>query len=263
MKKTLIALAVAASAAVSGSAMAWTANGTGGNVDLGGTLTPVDIVTPWEVKIGDAVTNLDATIVKGQKAVSIVAKNAIPVLGIRTAKKEAFVGEVGISPRINYNGALDTNSFQDSTGTITLDVNDTQGNVIGTLTAPMFAGSEISKVSLDGTSFQKLYPAYASGSDRSFGLGLPKTADQVGNNVGPRAVALFKEATLNFNAQGISAKSGPANSDNFTSADYKHSAYYVSGIETGKAINIDLKDPVAGDATITWKASLPITVSYQ
>lgn len=32
MKKTLIALAVAASAAVSGSAMAWTANGSGNSV---------------------------------------------------------------------------------------------------------------------------------------------------------------------------------------------------------------------------------------
>ncbi|HEI3186174.1 TPA: hypothetical protein SI321_005057, partial [Escherichia coli] len=55
MKKTLIALAVAASAAVSGSAMAWTANGTGGSVELGGTLNPVEKVTPWEVKVGDDV----------------------------------------------------------------------------------------------------------------------------------------------------------------------------------------------------------------
>ena len=37
MKKTLIALAVATSAAVSGSAMAWTANGDGGSVSLSGT----------------------------------------------------------------------------------------------------------------------------------------------------------------------------------------------------------------------------------
>ena len=60
MKKTLIALAVAASAAVSGSAMAWTANGTGGSVDMGGTLIPEGKVTPWEVKVGDAVKGLDA-----------------------------------------------------------------------------------------------------------------------------------------------------------------------------------------------------------
>ncbi|EGJ4498914.1 hypothetical protein INB87_004741, partial [Escherichia coli] len=70
MKKTLIALAVAASAAVSGSAMAWTANGTGNSVELGGTLTPVEKVSPWEVKTGDAVTGLDAPIQKGQKIVT-------------------------------------------------------------------------------------------------------------------------------------------------------------------------------------------------
>ncbi|EJN2318881.1 hypothetical protein NPL52_004738, partial [Escherichia coli] len=78
MKKTLIALAVAASAAVSGSAMAWTANGTGGSVDLGGTLTPVEKVTPWEVKVGDAVTGLDAQIQKGQKVVDVAVNKAIP-----------------------------------------------------------------------------------------------------------------------------------------------------------------------------------------
>lgn len=37
MKKTLIALAVAASAVVSGSAMAWTGGGNGGSLELGGT----------------------------------------------------------------------------------------------------------------------------------------------------------------------------------------------------------------------------------
>ncbi len=40
MKKTLIALAVAASAAVSGSAMAWSNGDFNGSVDIGGTVTP-------------------------------------------------------------------------------------------------------------------------------------------------------------------------------------------------------------------------------
>ncbi|EOK2317588.1 hypothetical protein ACXAQL_004570 [Escherichia coli] len=68
MKKTFIALVVAASAAVSVSAMAagWEQNGSGGSVDMSGTLTPVEKVTPWEVKVGDAVTGLDAQIQKDQ-----------------------------------------------------------------------------------------------------------------------------------------------------------------------------------------------------
>ena len=74
MKKTLIALAVAASAVVSGSAMAagWEQNGTGGSVDLGGTLTPVEKATPWEVKVGDAVTGLDGQIQKGDVALVVL-----------------------------------------------------------------------------------------------------------------------------------------------------------------------------------------------
>ncbi|MWN89069.1 hypothetical protein GQN24_29560, partial [Escherichia coli] len=98
MKKTLIALAVAASAAVSGSAMAWTANGTGGSVDLGGTLTPVNVITPWEVKVGAAVNGLDASIRKGDTGADIPVKKAISVLGIRTIKSAVFTGQQGISP---------------------------------------------------------------------------------------------------------------------------------------------------------------------
>lgn len=49
MKKTLIALAVATSAAVSCSAMAWTTNGTGGTVDFGGHLAQLIKILP-EVK---------------------------------------------------------------------------------------------------------------------------------------------------------------------------------------------------------------------
>ncbi|WP_171020855.1 hypothetical protein [Escherichia sp. E3659] len=263
MKKTLIALAVAASAAVSGSAMAWTANGTGGSVDLGGTLTPVVKVTPWEVQVGAKVGDLDATIIENATETEIVTKKPIPILGIRTISKNVFKGTTGISPRISFNKALDLNSFSNSIGTITLDVMDANNSKIGTLNAPMFAAAEISKVSLDG-SFQKLFPAFASGLDRSFGGGLPRAENQMmKGDVGPRAVALYQDATLNFNTQGIQVKSGPANADNFISDQYTHSAYYVSGIEQGGKIHISLDNPASANTSVVWNASLPVTVSYQ
>ncbi|ENM7303529.1 hypothetical protein AB8N91_004958, partial [Escherichia coli] len=76
MKKTLIALAVATSAVVSGSAMAWTAGGNGGSVEIGGTLTPETVVLPWEVKTGSNIADLNAKIKKGQSEVDIVASKA-------------------------------------------------------------------------------------------------------------------------------------------------------------------------------------------
>lgn len=62
MKKTLIALAVAASAAVSGSAMAWEQNGTGGSVSLSGTVDVLQPTTPWEVQVGGNVNDLNTQI---------------------------------------------------------------------------------------------------------------------------------------------------------------------------------------------------------
>lgn len=123
MKKTLIALAVAASAAVSGSAMAWTANGTGGSVDLGGTLTPVEKVTPWEVKMGSEIKGLDASIGRGQKVVEVkMPKNAL-IMGIRTQTRDVFPGWASdITPFIDFNGAVNLDSFSNGVATLTLDV---------------------------------------------------------------------------------------------------------------------------------------------
>ncbi|EPD0991295.1 hypothetical protein ACR57A_004849 [Escherichia coli] len=139
MKKTFIALVVAASAAVSVSAMAagWEQNGSGGSVDMSGTLTPVEKVTPWEVKVGDAVTGLDAQIQKDQSVVSIQPKQSILALGIRTTINKAFTSQSGIAPQIDFNNAIDLNGFENGVTTLTLDVKDETGsNKIGTLTAP-------------------------------------------------------------------------------------------------------------------------------
>lgn len=106
MKKTLIALAVAASAVVSGSAMAWTGGGNGGSLELGGTLAPQDKYIPWETSVGAAVSDLNAQIIKGEKAVSISHTSAIPVLGIRNVAN-GFTGLPLIDPQIDYKGAVD------------------------------------------------------------------------------------------------------------------------------------------------------------
>ncbi|EPD0991292.1 hypothetical protein ACR57A_004843 [Escherichia coli] len=45
--------------------------------------------------------------------------------------------------------------------------------------------------------------------------------------------------------------------------DSKHSAYYFSGINSDDVIKLTLKQAAQGDSQINWKASLPITVSYQ
>lgn len=265
MKKTLIALAVAASAAVSGSAMAWTTNGTGGTIDFGGTLSPTDKNTPWEVKTGSAVTGLDSAVTKGQSAVDITVNKAIPLLGIRVADAQTkiFKGYSQISPQIDYHGAIDPSTFNDSSVVMTLDISDEQGNKMGKMAVDMFAVAESSWTGADGATGKKSLFAAKAG-DGFFG-GLPTGSSNVSTNVDSPSRDIINiidpEFTANYDEQNGS--SFAPNVEDFTDIDATYSAFYGSGIVAGKNIHITLDSPVQGDAPVTWKASLPITVSYQ
>ncbi|WDB54786.1 hypothetical protein PS037_23445 (plasmid) [Escherichia albertii] len=256
MKKTLIALAVAASAAVSGSAMAWTANGTGGSIDLGGTLTPVEKVTPWEAKVGDAVTGLDALVQKGQKVVGIYVNKAIPVLGIRTQTAEAFQGQPGISPQIDFGNAVNVDAFKNGRAPVTLEVKDAGNEKIGTLTTSMGASALIS---YKAKTYNGYNHRYAESAGQAFFGGLPKNKSNTPDvNI---AVDVFPDVNANFTYQNAGYKGVDASID-FTNTQATYSAYYGAGIEQGKTINITLDQPASGDAPIQWKASLPVIVTY-
>ncbi|WFW99007.1 hypothetical protein NFJ90_23350 (plasmid) [Escherichia coli] len=258
MKKTLIALAVAASAAVSGSAMAWTANGTGGAVDMGGTLNPVDKVTPWEVKTGAAVTGLDAYIKKGLSSVDISVTNAIPVLGIRTQSAETFQGQPGISPQISYGNAVDVNAFDNGRAPLTLEVKNAGNVKIGTLTSTFASGAEVSWQNHIG-GLGKFNVFAANPGDGFFG-GLAKSADKIAPNGWDIAVSILNEFVANYNDQG--APNENDKTEDFTKDSVMYSSFYGSGIQAGEKIRITLDQPAASDA-IVWKASLPVTVSYE
>ncbi|EHM2894341.1 hypothetical protein KF979_004136 [Escherichia coli] len=261
MKKTLIALAVAASAAVSGSAMAWTANGTGGSVDLGGTLTPTDVITPWEVKVGAAVNGLDADIRKGDTKVDIPVKKAIPVLGIRTIESAAFTGQPGISPQIEFNGVVSEldNLADANDAVLTLDVTDGV-NKIGKMVAPFIAAAQYS---VAGPSANSVYKSmYAAAPVNAFMGGLATVKGSIQEAFSDRVAALDSEFKAHFNEQGISRIESVSGPNSFANTQHTYSAWYGSGIESGKSIKISLNTPAGADE-IVWKASLPVTVSYQ
>ncbi|EBA1772934.1 hypothetical protein IW77_23950 [Salmonella enterica] len=260
MKKTLIALAVAASAAVSGSAMAWTANGTGGNVELGGTLTPQAKVTPWEVQVGAAVTNLDGQIQKGLRTASVDVKKGVFVLGIRTQKASAILGSeyAGNIPQISYGGKLNLDSFNNGVGTVTLDaLNKANSQKIGSVKVPLLVGGVTSWSGKNGN-YQKFLVANAAG--QVFFGGLPKSASGARDHVEADLAKVSSEFGAHYVTQGGRWES--MGTMTYSGADYRYNGYYGSVIEAGAKIQINLDAPAAADA-IAWKASLPITVSYQ
>lgn len=255
MKKTLIALAVAASAAVSGSAMAWTQNGTGGSVDLGGTLTPVEKVTPWEVKVGAAVNGLDGAIQKGQKEVSIAVNKSIPVLGIRAASIDGFKGTNGITPQVDFSGKFDFRNTTQGSGKLSLVVNDLAGNSIGKLETSLKTAAQAAN-GAGGSNW-----LYASSAGYGFFGGISATADGVNTAGYGFAASMFGDIHETW-APGTQLSKTPAQYV-FNSVNHTYNAYYASGIEQGQTIKITLDQAASGDAPIQWKASLPVTVSYQ
>ncbi|MED0218879.1 hypothetical protein RCO08_21875 [Escherichia coli] len=260
MKKTLIALAVAASAVVSGSAMAagWEQNGTGGSVNMGGSLTPVEKVTPWEVKTGAAVTGLDAQIQKGQKVVDVAVNKAIPVLGIRTIASTAFQGQPGISPQVDYGNAVNVDAFENGRAPVTLDVKDDTNTKIGTLTTSMGASALVSIKNNSG-GFNGYYHFYADKVGYGFFGGLPKNKENTPDE--DIALRVMPEIAAHYVDQELS-HSNVNRGTAFENPEDTYSGYYGAGIEQGKTIKITLDQPAGADA-IKWKASLPVTVSYQ
>ncbi|HCW1557907.1 TPA: hypothetical protein OW887_004981 [Escherichia coli] len=256
MKKTLIALAVAASAAVSGSAMAWTANGTGGSVELSGTLTPVEKVTPWEVKVGDAVTGLDAQIQKGQKVVNVAVNKAIPVLGIRNADENGFKGQKGIKPQIDYKGAVNIDGFKNGVTTVSMEVRGESGDKIGSLEAP-FSAAAIASWSGEYTGSQAVY---ASESNTGFYGGLGKNSSAIRAFGSFELItALSSEFIEKWKQQGEWQGEGNELFEGLTATYF---SAYGSGIEKGQTIKITLDQAASGDAPIKWNAALPVTVTY-
>lgn len=260
MKKTLIALAAAASAVVSSSVMAaWTANGVGGVVELGGNLTSPDYDTPWEVKVGSSKNDLDAEVMKGQKSVSIPVNDAIPFLGIRSVSTDMFDGRTGISPQIDYNGAINFDQFQCS-APLTLPIVDDHGNEIGSLSTTVSAAAEISWMDKNNPDTKGRKKIYAANVGDAFYGGLGKTEDGVCQYSYSEVKTISSEIIENYTSieDGVTEK----NTENFTMEDYKYSGVYGAGIKSGRSIELTLNDPVEFDS-INWKASLPVVVAYQ
>lgn len=257
MKKTLIALAVVASTAVSGSAIAdsWITGGTGGTVEMGGTVAIVaDSNSPWAVKTGAVVNNLDANIVAGGTVATVALGTDISILSIRS--DQVFKGRAGIAPQIDYSGAVDIDSFSKGYAPLTLEVKNSKDEKIGTAKTSIFAVALVSNLSGSAGGRSSMFAPKAG---YSFWGGVAKSKDLIAP-YNRASFSFVTEAAANYSEQGVSiapgSGAGSVNNPNTT-----YSGFYASGIEKSKTIVITLDEPATSSA-ISWKASLPVTVSY-
>ncbi|EBS5347795.1 hypothetical protein EUQ05_20370 [Salmonella enterica subsp. enterica serovar Saintpaul] len=261
MRKTLIALAVVSGAFISGNVMAsdWTPNGTGGSVELGGTLTPVDKTTPWSVKVGGGVSDLNAQIVKDQNVVSIPVVKPILFLGIAPTDG-SFWGRKGITPQIDYNGAIDLDKFSNGVTKIKLPVKDKEQNSIGYMEAGATAvGGRLWKENNSDAIFYQAM--YADEPGYGFYGGVAKSADGLPEQDVNKALVEKLDPEITKSMWHNNYWAGAAGRGLFET-EHEYQGYYGSGLMDTE-IKITLDTPPKGDDSFEWHASLPVVVSYQ
>ncbi|EGC4561136.1 hypothetical protein H9J55_004315 [Escherichia coli] len=279
MKKTLIALAVAASAAVSGSAMAGLGNFDAGNlnnkVDFGGTITPDVIQNNWVWAVGQGYDQFSHTTLEltdfGKKLTITAGENMPLLVGKTTA---AFEGSPGISPQIAFSdskGVINPVWADDNAaGTMTLTVNDAQQQEIGSMTLNVKAFAPVAWSKTNATEGVSLrYMNNSTGSFTGSTGVFQSTPDFATVNA---ILNAFGAPTLQELQAQIKSYPGLADiannesnrvitsSDDYSAAGWAYAGAYALGIPTGNQLVIDFNSAVLAETQ--WNAPLMMQVSY-
>ncbi|MEB7340794.1 F4 (K88) fimbria major subunit/adhesin FaeG [Escherichia coli] len=283
MKKTLIALAIAASAA-SGMAHAWMTGDFNGSVDIGGSITADDYRQKWEWEVGTGLngfSNVLNDLTNGGTKLTITVTGNKPILLGRT--KEAFatpVSGVGGIPQIaftDYEGAsveLRNPDGETNKGLayFVLPMKNAEGTKVGSVKVnASYAGVSGAGgvTSADGG----LSSLYAAGSNVIFYGGLPTNVAQSELLSGSAAAArteLFGSLSkndilgqiqrVNANITSLVDGAGSSSEDMAYTDGTVISAAYALGIANGQTIEATFDQAVT--ASTQWSAPLNVAVTY-
>ncbi|WP_105467671.1 hypothetical protein [Escherichia coli] len=281
MKKTLIALAVAASAAVSGSAMAGLGGFAAGNlnnkVDFGGTITPAVVENNWVWAVGQGYNQFSHTtreLSEGGTKLTITAAQAMPLLVGKTSK--VMVGDVGISPQIAFSdskGAITPEWADDNAeGTMTLTVNDAQKQEIGAMTLGVTAVAPVAWAKTDastdvsvryihgktGSSFEGAVGRFANSPSFS-------QVDNVSVANGAPSIAELQAQVKSFpGLEGIKDNTtdvAPETGAYYGDSNYAYSGIYALGVSKGRQLIVKFNKTISAETQ--WNAPLTMQVSYR
>lgn len=280
MKKTLIALAVAASA-VSGMAHAWTNGDFNGSVDIGGSITADDYRQKWSWAVGSDIngfSNALTDLTEGGTKLTITVNGDKPILLGKT--NEAFAAPVdagvGAKPQItftDYEGQIVALQYEennkDGLGYFVLPMKNTDGNKIGSLKANVsYAGAvalgktgQGSIASLSGRDwsiFKGGLGAYGSASVLDGGVAAAERTALFGSL--SQAEMLQQIQAVNAGVTGLDERSGSAGENMKYTDGTVVSAAYALGIANGQTIEATFDQAVT--ASTQWSAPLNVAVTY-
>ncbi|WP_105455128.1 hypothetical protein [Escherichia coli] len=281
MKKTLIALAVAASAAVSGSAMAGLGGFAAGNlnnkVDFGGTITPAVVENNWVWAVGQGYNQFSHTtreLSEGGTKLTITSAQAMPLLVGKTSK--VMVGDVGISPQIAFSdskGAITPEWAGDNAeGTMTLTVNDAQKQEIGAMTLNVTAVAPVAWAKTNAST--GVIVRYILGQGVSSFEGAvgrfadspsPSQVDNISVANGAPSIAELQAQVKSFpGLEGIEGDTSDAVAGTqayYGDSNYAYSGVYALGVSKGKQLIVKFNKTISAETQ--WNAPLTMQVSYR
>lgn len=283
MKKTLIALAVAASA-VSGMAHAWTNGNFNGTVDIGGSITADDYRQKWSWAVGSDINGFSNTLTEmtenGTKLTITVSDNKPILLGKTNEAFSAPVsGGAGAIPEISftdYTGAsvaLTNPAGETNKGLayLILPMKNADGTKIGSVKVnASYAG--VDAIGRNSGADGDLESLWAT-SGKIFYGGLPTNVGGAELQNGDDAVArtaLFGSLSLNDmlgqiqavtpNITSLVSKKSSTDEDMQYTDGTVVSAAYSLGIANGQTIEATFDKPVT--TTTQWSAPLNVAVTY-
>lgn len=276
MKKTLIALAVAASAAVSGSVMAadWT-EGQPGDIIIGGEVTSPSVKWLW--KTGEGLSSFKSTtneIVKRKLNISVPTDELFLAAKMSEGIKGVFLGNTLI-PKIemaSYDGSVITPRFtSNSTMDIAVKVKNSGDNTeLGTLFVPLSFGAAVATI-YDDNPVNSAVADLISGSAGTVFEGLVKPSQVSYQDIAYKWNGLSRAEMAGYVEKLMPGQKASTSYTGFHNwDDLSHSNYtftnkasyfsYGSGVSAGSTLVMNLNKDVAG--RLEWVAPVTITVTY-
>lgn len=279
MKKKLIAIAVATAAVMSGVVNAdsgWQTSATGGQINIGGTITYDNIYDDlWQWKLGDAInlSNTSTEMTNDNKTLTVTMDTRKPLL---VGKSEAFklpAAGMGASPTITFTDAdnkkvelVTPGTAKNSEAVLTLPIKDQDQSTIGSLTLNVEARGAYYSYAADNPGIAAPRTMYAPNPGNIFYGGLPSINGNKGDNTaiiiagdGGWSISEMKSkfdaytnTSYNWGAMyGLASSNGTA-----WAAVYS----YSMAIGAGQKLVAEFNSPVT--RTTQWSAPLNIAITY-
>lgn len=261
IKKKVLALLLATSTMPGGAIAAWDDNGVGGATEFKGVIVPAQVKNPWEVKLGNAM-DIEGSIIFNDSKGKFNLKKSVLILGIRTTTDQAFTAHATMAPTIDFGTAVDINAFDKGVATLKIDLmNAVDSTKIGSISVPFSAANKYSVKRTDGSGYISTHYT-ADDNKLLFKGGLGKTKEAIAplSSVDKIINDLDAELAGKFDSQGLTNSSNASDVTDLDSGN-KYSAFYGAGLMSGATVDLALDANSSSD--IKWKASFPVTVSYQ